>query len=257
MKYLWIALLVASPLVADLRPETIREFAAYQSTVDQELAKRERGQMPFLWLDEHPDQKREVRQGEVVTSAITGPDGRSVSYGLIHDWVGDMYLRGVTLDAVSRFLLDAGHHAGVYPEVNESKILSREANGSVTKLRLVKRKVLTIVLDIEYRNRWQTPSPGRWIMSARSSKVQEVDDGTAQDPDTGQGFLWRMNSQWSLREDADGVWVELRSVSLSRDTPRGLGWMIRPMIRSFPAESIVSTMKATQAALESQKASAE
>lgn len=256
MRYCCFLLCLVSnaQLIAALKPETAREFDTYQAGVDQERQQRIQGRRAFLWIDEHQDRKREAEEGRVVTVAITGSDGRSVTAGLVHDWVGDIYLRGIELEAVRDFLLATEHHPAVYHDVKQAKVLSREANSSVTLLRFLKKKYLTVVLDVQFKNDWRQAGPGRWVMDARSTKVSEVQDaGTAKEnplpPDTGHGFLWRMNSHWSLRQDNGGTWVELRSVTLSRDTPRGLGWMIRPLIRNFPAEAILGTLESTQRVL--------
>ena len=238
-------------LIAALKPETVREFDSYQATVDQEIQQRVRGQRSFLWIDEHPDLKRQAENGEVVTYALTGPDGRGVTSGIVHDWVGDIYLRGVKMDTIRSFLLDTPRHPAVYHDVTQAKILSHNGNHSVTLLRFLKKKYLTVVLDVQFSNTWQDAGTDRWFMDARSEKVTEVRDaGTPQEaalpPGTGHGFMWRMNSEWLLRQDAGGTWVELRSVTLSRDTPRGLGWIIRPLIRNFPGDTIHATLEATQ-----------
>lgn len=240
--------------MTSLKPEALAEFRKYQANVDAEISLQTRGARRFLWVDQHSDAAARAKAGEVVTHAFTGANGLSVPGGLIHDWVGAVYVPGIKLAAARDFLIDSSRHTAAYSEVKAARDLSKTANTSVTKLRLVKKKVLTATLDIEYDNVWQSPAPGKWVFSARSRKVEEVEDaGTPKEkalaPDTGHGFLWRMNSHWMLREDTGGVWIELRSVSLSRDTPRGLGWAIKPLIRDFPAEGLTSTLRQTQQAL--------
>lgn len=256
MKYLALLLSIAAhgQLMAALKPETVREFDAYMATVDQEMRQRLAGQRAFLWIDEHPNEKKQAESGEVVTYALTGSDGRDVTSGIVHDWVGDIYLRGVKLDTIRNFLLDTTRHPSVFHDVTQAKILSKNDNHSVTQLRFLKKKYLTVVLDVQFSNSWQQIGPDRWFMDARSDKVNEVRDaGTPQEtelpPGAGHGFMWRMNSEWLLRQDAGGTWVELRSITLSRDTPRGLGWIIRPLIRSFPGDAIQSTLEAMQRAI--------
>jgi len=68
-------------------------------------------------------------------------------------------------------------------------------------------------------------------------------------PDTGYGFLWRLYSYWRLQEREDGVYVECRAVSLTRDVPFGLGWVIEPIIQKLPKESLINTLEATRRAL--------
>ena len=40
-----------------------------------------------------------------------------------------------------------------------------------------------------------------------------------------------------------------RAISLSRDVPTGLGWIINPIIRSLPRESLSNTLRETRQAL--------
>jgi hypothetical protein len=68
-------------------------------------------------------------------------------------------------------------------------------------------------------------------------------------PDTGYGFLWRLYSYWRFQEREDGVYVECRAVSLTRDVPFGLGWVIEPIIQKLPKESLINTLEATRQAL--------
>ena len=60
------------------------------------------------------------------------------------------------------------------------------------------------------------------------------------------GFLWRMNSYWAYVERDGGVYVECESVSLTRDIPTGLGWLIRPLVTGIPRESLQHTLEATR-----------
>jgi hypothetical protein len=68
-------------------------------------------------------------------------------------------------------------------------------------------------------------------------------------PDAGYGFLWRLYSYWRFEERETGVFVECRAISLTRDVPKGLGWIIEPMIRKLPQESLINTLSATRRAL--------
>jgi len=45
------------------------------------------------------------------------------------------------------------------------------------------------------------------------------------------------------------VWLECRAISLSRDIPTGLAWIVEPIIRKLPRESLVHTLKATREGL--------
>jgi hypothetical protein len=61
--------------------------------------------------------------------------------------------------------------------------------------------------------------------------------------------LWRLNSYWRFEERDGGVWLECEAVSLTRDVPTGLGWIIEPIIRDLPKESLANTLRSTRTAL--------
>jgi hypothetical protein len=71
--------------------------------------------------------------------------------------------------------------------------------------------------------------------------------------DTGYGFLWRLYSYWRIQERDSGVYVECRAISLTRDVPFGLGWVIEPIIQKLPKESLINTLEATRRALTAPK----
>lgn len=237
-----------------LTPATLKDFAQYQASVDGELAQRVGGQRAFLWIDENAELRDRVRKGEVVTHPITGKNGHSIHDGLVHDWIGVIFLPNAKLEEARDFLTTPEKHKGIYPEITVARTIERRPDGSVTFLRLLKKKIVSAELELEYENRWKMPDRSRWVMTSRTRKVSEVNEAGKPDehvlpPDTGHGFLWRMNSTWHLKQDDGGVWAELRVVSLSRDTPSGLGWIVKPIIRGLPAESIEKTLVATQRVL--------
>ena len=47
-------------------------------------------------------------------------------------------------------------------------------------------------------------------------------------------------------EIESGSVVECRAVSLTRDIPTGLHWIIEPIVRKLPKESLIHTLEATR-----------
>jgi hypothetical protein len=74
-------------------------------------------------------------------------------------------------------------------------------------------------------------------------------DGKLEPEGHDRGFLWRMNTYWRFEEKDGGVYVESQSISLTRDIPTGLGWMIGPYVNSVPRESLTFTLDRTRAAI--------
>jgi hypothetical protein len=53
------------------------------------------------------------------------------------------------------------------------------------------------------------------------------------------------------REVSGGLLIECEAISLTRDVPAGLGWLIAPVIEEMPRDSLKFTLAATQNALSS------
>jgi hypothetical protein len=64
-----------------------------------------------------------------------------------------------------------------------------------------------------------------------------------------RGFLWRMNTYWRFEQKDGGTYVECQSISLTRDIPAGLGWLIGPYVTSVPRESLTFTLATTRSAV--------
>lgn len=252
MRWRAIALLAAAPLaLADLKPQTTEAFDRYIQQTEQRLD----GRKNFLWADESPDRAHLIRKnGTLVQPHGTNPVTK-VPGGLVHDWVGSAFLPGVTVAQTVALVQDYNRHKDVYkPEVVDSRLLSHDGTSYRVFLRLVKKQVITVTLATEHDVEYTQAGPSRWRSASRTTKIAEVQDaGKAseheQAPGKGQGFLWRLNSYWRFEERDGGTWVECEAISLTRDVPTGLGWIIEPIIRNLPKDSLENTLKSTRAAL--------
>ena len=89
-------------------------------------------------------------------------------------------------------------------------------------------------------------------MATRIAEVADADQPGEHEKPIGQdgGFLWRLNSYWRFEEKDNGVYVEVESISLTRDIPTGLGWLIKPFITGIPRESLLMTLGSMRTAAE-------
>jgi hypothetical protein len=150
---------------------------------------------------------------------------------------------------------DYDHHKDVYqPEVIDSRVISHTGNDFHIYLRLLKKKVITVVLNSEHEVKYTPLDKTRWRSVSRTTKIAEVEkagkpEEREKPPGTGEGFLWRLNSYWRFEERDGGTWLECEAISLTRDVPIGLGWIVEPIIRDLPKESLANTLRSTRAAL--------
>ena len=199
-------------------------------------------------------EKIKLRGGEVrIDPGGAPPD---IDGGMIQDWRGAMFLPHATIQKVKTVLQDYDGYKQFYkPEVIESKQLAQHGDEYDVFLRLRKKQVLTVVLNTEYHVRYSQPDPRRMDVVSHSTRIAEVSDPdrslTAEEPaGHDSGFLWRLNSYWQFEETDGGVYAGLRAISLSRDVPAGLGWMLKGFVAKFPKESMLNTLRGTRAAVE-------
>ena len=53
---------------------------------------------------------------------------------------------------------------------------------------------------------------------------------------------------WSLETANGGVLAECRTLSLSRDIPNAVAWIMKPFVQSLPRESLTSILQQTRIA---------
>jgi len=241
---------------AQLKPQTLHAFDTYIRAAEAEAAQALQAGRPFLWAEASPDRIRRVREGQVVAEFWAGKGPVKIANGLIHDWVAAASLPGQTVEKVLALIQDYNHHKDIYrPEVMDSKLLSRHGDDFHIYLRLLKKKIITVVLDTENEVHYGSLDPLRWTCRSYTTRIAEVQDaGSSKEkilaPDTGYGFLWRLYSYWRFEEREQRVYAECRAISLTRDVPLGLGWVVEPIIQKLPQESLIRTLEATRQALQ-------
>jgi hypothetical protein len=243
-------------MTVQLQPRTVEAFDAYKRAADTRFEQQLKDG-PFLWVDAVPDRKRQVLSGKILAEPQGGQGDRDVPDGLIHDWTGAVFIPGTTLAKTLAFVEDYDRHAEVYkPELLRSRLVSREDNTFHIYQRLLKKQILTVVLDAEHEVQYTKIADDRWYSRSHTTRIAEVQNPGAKDerslpPGRDHGFLWRLDTYWKFAERDGGVYVECEAISLTRDVPTGLGWIVNPIVRSLPRESLTNTMRETKAALSS------
>ena len=264
MKRLFVMVLAMSLTAAaeSLQPATEAAFDHYVQRSERRM--QEDVQVgSFLWAVklppvQHDDVVRRLRRGEVVTQKLETLDaGASVAVpgGLIHHWIGTVFIPGVTLDQTLTLLQNYDQHFRVYsPNVVRSRLIRRDGDDFKIFLRLRQKKVITVILDSEYDVHYSRLDATRATSHSRSVRINEVENAGESDERVkpageGNGYLWRLNSYWRFWERGGGVYVQLEAISLTRSIPEGLGWLVRPFVTSIPEESLAFTLGRTRDAL--------
>jgi hypothetical protein len=224
---------------------------------------QQRAWAAFLWLDTlPPNRTRAIRQslldGGLLIERITAREaGREIDIpdGLVHHWMGTVFVPGATLAQTLALLQDYDRHATIYrPAVVQSRLLSRDGDHFRMFLRFSMTKVITVVVNTDHDARFRRDGPDRAssrIVTTRVAQVEDAGRPTEHELPVGRdgGYLWRLNTYWRFLEQHGGTYVQCESISLTRGIPFGFGWMIRPFVTSIPRESLEFTLNTTRRAL--------
>jgi hypothetical protein len=247
--------MVQTANVVTLKPKTLQAFEDYIRDAEEAMQPALGGRGAFLWSDLNSNRSQQVKQGQISAQLWAGDWPVKIPNGLIHDWVGAVFIPGATVERVLALVQNYDDHKNIYhPEVMDSRLLSHEGNDFKIFLRVLKKKIITVVLDTDHDVHYTPLEEKRWFCRSYTTRIAEVEGvDTAKEkvlePDTGYGFLWRLHSYWKFDEKNGGVTVECRAISLTRDIPMGLGWIIDPIVRNLPQESLIHTLDATRRAL--------
>jgi hypothetical protein len=247
------ALPAHAQLVITLSPQTISQFESYAQKVEATLDERWKGQKNFLSIEDNKDEEQRVLEGQLVIKELPGGNPTEISNGLIHDWLGAVFIPKTSMDRVLEVMQNFDNHEKIYPEIADSKSIRRNGNDITGYWRLERKGMVPVVLKVEQEAHYVQVAPGKWICRAYARNIREVDSGLFSRGQTfpagkGHGYLWRLYAYWSLEAHNGGVLAECRTLSLSRDIPDGLGWAVGPYVKKMPQESLASTLNGTRRA---------
>ena len=255
-----IVLLVTPPCSAvRLGSPTLRAYEDYTATVEKRLEQQHASRGTYLaglnlGTAGRADTDGQQMSGELRIEPVNGGT-REVTGGLIHHWRGTAFVPGAKATDMLALLRHYNQLSQYYaPEVESSRLISDRGGIATVAMRFKKQIVIPIVLDTEYDVRTGMTSTGEGYSLSRSTHIWEVEKpGTSRErrmtEGNDDGFLWRLNTYWSFLEVPGGLLIECEAVSLTRDVPAGLGWMIAPIIEQMPRESLKFTLTATRNAL--------
>lgn len=265
-----LALLVALPATrarADTpgrpSPRTLAAWDAYVAAVERRTdAELARNGGPFLVLEtlrppEVSSARAALARGEVYVHHMAPPPGTrdDAPDALLHHWLGAVLVPGATVDEVLAFVQAYDHHARYYGDVMASKTLARDGDRFRIFLKLQRSRFgVSAHYNTEHDVVYRRHDASRASSRSTATRIVELDRaGTPQErekaPDADRDYLWRLNSYWRFLQTRDGVLVECESVSLSRDIPFGLGFIVGPFVRSVPRDSLDRTLKDMRAGI--------
>jgi hypothetical protein len=254
---LFTVMVAAAPRLtrgAELKPATLQAWNQYVEGADAAMRTRLDPGHQFLWTDESPDRSARLRRGEILVEPMIGPGVRRLPDGLIHHWVGALFIPGATLESVLAVAHDYDHYKEIYrPKVVDSKLLaSEDGRQKYSILWLNNVLFVNAALKSEYEAHDFPVDQRRWYNIAHVTNAhQEVDSYGQKDervlpPGQGNGFIWRLQSIVRYEERDGGVYVELEAIGLTRDIPASLRWLANPLVARLSRSTLATSLRRTR-----------
>ena len=175
--------------------------------------------------------------------------------GLVHHWVGVIFIPKATLSETDAVLHDYDNEASIFkPQIRRAKLIEQHGDKAKIYLQFFNKSLITVVLDA-YFDVTETKIGDTRIQSvSRSTRIVEVEDPGEPDEhertDGGDhGYMWRLRSYWRLEEKDGGVYVENESITLTRTVPLMLGWLVNPLTKTIPRDILLHSLTDTQTAV--------
>jgi hypothetical protein len=245
----------------ELQRSTLNAWDAYIQNADGRMQARLDGQRPFLWVEEGTgrsgDLRARLRRGEVIVAPLVGRGTESVPNGLIHDWIGAVFIPNATLEGLFAVVHDYDRYKQIYkPVVADSKVLAcTDVDQRFSMIWQHKILFIDAAMDAQYQAH-DFVDGRRGYNIATTTRVQEIQSyGQSGErllpPDEGNGFIWRIHSIARYEERDGGVYLELEAIALTRDIPASLGWLVKPVVNHLSISSLTTTLGQTRDAVRS------
>ena len=240
------------PALPPLKGDLQQKYDAYIAATEARI-QREVHSAPYLWAEQSPERWQRVRKGDVAVEPWKAHGETAFGNGLIHDWIGALFIPAMTLARVTSFLQDYDVHKNYFrPEVVDSRLVGRDGNDWKLRYRVVKRYLITLVVNSDQTANFYPLSGTRMITRSVATHIAEVKNaGKPGERELDSTIIWRLNTYWRLEEKDGGVYVECQTISLTRAAPAGLGWLVNPIVRSLPGASLAHLLEATRTGAQS------
>ena len=240
---------------AELKPEALQAWESYLANTRSQIATRLQSEESFLRSGETQGTLRRIRTGEIVI-VPEAQTPKPVPEGLIHHWIGAVFVPDSTIADVLGVVRDYPHFAYYYePNVVESKLLAQHGDEYSFDMVIMSQSLFSkTALDGEYTDSYFRVSDTRWYSVTHSTRIQQIEDFGRPDeqrlpPDKGSGYIWRLCTVSRFEQRDGGVYVELELMVLSRDIPPGLRWLVNPIVRRVSRNALQTSLDKTRSAV--------
>jgi hypothetical protein len=249
---------VGSSYAAELDRQTVAAWGDYVASATLHMQDRLAGKAPFLWADEDPTRRQQLKSGEIVVSPLGNTHPLPVPRGLIHHWMGAVFIPGARIKDLSSVVGDYSKYSEIYrPSLIKAELFGSSDDEQKFSILWVQRVLLvTAAFYTEMDSKFCALNSRQGYMTFTTTRVQQVENYGEKDErrlaqDEGSGYLWRLVSFARFAERDGGLYLELEVIGLSKDVPGSVRFLLRPIIEHIPRQALTAKLEQTRQAISS------
>ena len=226
---------------AELNQQSLTAWEKYVATAKANMQERLMGKSPFLWVDEDPMTRRRVNSGEIVITPVGSTHPLSVPRGLIHHWVGAVFIPGARIKDLDNVVGDYSKYSEIYrPTLIKTELL--DSNGDEQKISIIwvqRALLVTAAFYTELDSNYVALNSRQGYMNIYATRVQQIEHYGQRDelrlaPDEGSGYVWRLATFARFEERNGGLYLELEVVALSREFSGATRFLLQRYLVAYP-----------------------
>jgi hypothetical protein len=245
---------------AELNAETEKAWKEYVGSARAQMNARLGPTACFLWAEDNAERMRRLRDGEILVEPADEQTPRRIPGGLIHHWIGAIFVPGATLVQVLAIQRDYDRYSTYYPSIVRSRLVA--SDGPTDRVATIERHQAMfsrIALDADVSTTYADVSQKRAYSISSTIRLQEIQNygGRGQhemEPVAPKAYLWQLSTIGRYEERDGGVYLELEGMALSRDIPPALRWLVDPFVRQASAGAMAASLRQTRDAVMNDRA---
>ncbi len=250
-----LLLAVPAAVAGGLNPATAKAWEEYVGSARAHMQARLGAATCFLWAEEDASRLRRLHAGEILV--VPGEDGtpRHIPGGLIHHWLGAMFIPKATLPEVLSALRAYQQYPAYYPSVVSSRLISRDGpTDYFTSIERHQAMFSKIALDADFTSTYFEPGGKRAYNVATTTRLQQIQDYGGRHPQelgpfAPKAYVWDLATITRYLERDGGVYLELEGMALSRDVPAALRWLVEPFVRQAAQDTMEASLRQSRHAV--------
>jgi hypothetical protein len=250
---------VGSSYAAELNQQALASWENYIASTKLRTQERLTGKSPFLWADEDPGRRQQLNSGGIVISPVGNSHPLLVPHGLIHQWIGAVFIPGATIQDLAAVLNDYGRYSEIYrPTLIKAELLDSTDDEQKFSILWVQRVLfVNAAFYTELDSNYVALNSRQGYLNIYATRVQQIEHYGQSDehrlaPDEGSGYVWRLATFARFEERDGGLHLELEVVALSRELSGAARFLLEPLIGRLPRQLLSSKLEQTRQAIRSQ-----